>query len=180
MVFIPILKEDGSGEKEYISISQVYSLNEEPVLRAKIGGEHAYPMLATDLVSDNKIYAVTINMIDGTERRIFEAGCRLDANDYISKIKSDFSVCFSDVVDYERFENLVKHSIKEITKTNPDGATLNDIIEYLKRRYSNGECIAYLAHTIREMSMPHAHGEKLYFNGKLWESNTRFRYNKEY
>lgn len=179
MIFIPVLKEDGSGKKEYISISQVYSLNEEPVLRAKIGSEHAYPILATDLVSDNKVYAVTINMIDGTERRIFEAGCHFDAHSYILKIQSDFSVSTLDVVDYERFENLVTHSIKEITKTNPDGATLNDIIEYLERKFSNGECIAYLAHTIREMCI-HDRGEKLYFNGELRNPNTRFRYGKEY
>ena len=179
MIFIPVLKEDGSGKKEYISISQVYSLNEEPVLRAKIGSEHAYPILATDLVSDNKVYAVTINMIDGTEQRIFEAGCHFDARSYILKIQSDFSVSALDVVDYERFENLVTHSIKEITKKNPDGATLNDIIEYLEWKFSNGTAIAYLAHTIREMSI-HDRGEKLFSNGNHSNPNTRFRYGKEY
>ena len=97
----------------------------------------------------------------------------------ILKIQSDFSVSASDVVDYERFENLVTHSIKEITKTNPDGATLDDIIEYLERKFSNGECIAYLAHTIREMCI-HDREEKLYSNGNHWNPNTRFRYGKEY
>lgn len=178
-MFIPVFKEDESGEKEYISISQIHSLNEKPILLSKIGSKHSYPELATDLVGDDKVYAVTINMIDGTERRIFEAGCQFDARSYILKIQSDFSVSASDVVDYERFENLVTHSIKEITKTNPDGATLNDIIEYLERKYSNGECIAYLAHTIREMCI-HDRGEKLYFNGELRNPNTRFRYGKEY
>ena len=179
MMFIPVFKEDGSGEKEYISISQIHSLNEEPVLLSKIGSKNSYPELATDLVNNDKVYAVTINMIDGTERRIFEAGSRFDADSYIRKIQSDFSVSASDVVDYERFENLVTHSIKGITKTNPDGATLNDIIEHLKHKFLDGECIAYLAHTIREMCI-HDRGEKLYSNGNHWNLNTRFRYGKEY
>ena len=179
MMFIPVLKEDGSGEKEHISISQIHSLNEEPVLRTKIGSEHSYPILATDLVSDNKIYAVTISMIDGTERRIFEAGCRYDARSYISEFIDKFCVPTLGVEDYGRFENLITQSIKAITQKNPDGATHNDIVEHIKDKYYDNVCIAYLAHAIREMSI-HDREEKLYFNGDHWNPNTRFRYGKEY
>ena len=95
--------------------TEIHIKNEEPVLRTKIGSEHSYPILATDLVSDNKVYAVTINIIDGTERRIFEAGCRYDARSYISEFIDKFCVPTLGVEDYGRFENLITQSIKAIT-----------------------------------------------------------------
>ena len=179
VMFVGVLKEDGSGEKEYISISQVHSLNEKPVLASKIGGEHSYPQLATDLVHNNQVYAVTINMVDGTQRRIFEAGCYFDANRYILKFQEEFCIGSLDAVDYERFEIVVIKAIKDITKQNPEGATIKEIVECIDKKYYDQVCIGYLAHTLREMSI-HSRGETLYFSGNMWDSDNRFRFGKEY
>ena len=178
-MFIGVYKEDGSNEKEYISLAQVHSLNDKPILASKMGGEHSYPELATDLVHNNEVYAVTINMVDGSQRRIFEAGCYFDANSYILKFKEEFCVGSLDVVDYERYENVVIKAIESITKQNPEGATIKEIVEYIDKKCYDQVCIGYLAHTLREMTI-HSRDQKLYFSGNMWDSNNRFRFGKEY